>query len=472
MTDKNPAPSGETPSLPPTWVGSDRPVPRVFVQPVLRFMRLEASGGVVMLIAAVIAIAWANSPWSASYFNLFETTIHLEFGDFHFHHLSELTVQEWINDALMVIFFFVVGLEIKRELVVGELRDPRAAALPAIAAIGGMVLPAALYAWLNAGGPGSDGWGIPMATDIAFAIGVVAMMGSRVPVSAKLFLLALAIVDDLGAILVIALFYTSELSIPWLLTGAGGLGLMWVLRKVNVRSLWVYVGLGAFIWLAILESGVHATVAGVAIALLTPVTPFLDPQKFAARARVMVDRIDAYVPDDDPLELSDHHTLERVQKEMADLRTLTAESIPPLMRHEYALNPYSSYVVVPLFALANAGVVISLDSVGGFLTDNVAMGVFLGLVVGKVVGVTAAAWIAVRLGIGRLPTHTTWRHMIGIGFLSGIGFTVALFVSALSFESGSALADSAKIGIFAASIVAGVAGYAWLRGGPDVRESA
>ena len=475
MSDQDDSPSEqaeERSSLPPTWVGSDRPVPRTFVQPVLRFMRLEAAGGVVMLVAAVAAVAWANSPWSDSYFDLFGTTIHLEFGDFGFQHLSELTVQEWINDALMVVFFFVVGLEIKRELVIGELRDPRAAALPAIAALGGMVVPAVLYTLFNSGGPGSHGWGIPMATDIAFAVGIVALVGQKVPVTAKLFLLALAIVDDLGAILVIAIFYTSQLSLGWLAAGAAGLALMWVLREVSVRSIWAYLAVGGFVWLAILESGVHATVAGVAIALLTPVEPFLDPQKFADRARLMVDRVDEYVPDDEPLDLSDHHTIERVQKEMSDLRTLTAGSLPPLMRLEYALNPFSSFVVVPLFALANAGVVVTADSLGGFLADDVALGIFVGLLVGKTLGVTGAAWLAVRLGLGRLPAHTTWRHMIGMGLLAGVGFTVALFVGALSFEPGSALADSAKIGIFAASLVAGAGGFLWLRSGPEPAERA
>ncbi len=452
--------------LPDSWKDSHRFVPRAFVQPTLSFMRLEASGGIVMLVAALLAIAWANSPWGEQYFALFEATIEIAFGGFHFEHLSELTVRDWVNDALMVIFFFVVGLEIKRELVVGELRDPKAAALPAMAALGGMVVPAAFYLLFNVslfdGEP--RGWGIPMATDIAFAIGVVSMVGRRVPVQAKLFLLALAIVDDLGAILVIALFYTDSVSLLWLAAAAVGLAAMYVMQRVEIRSIIAYLVVGVFVWLAVLESGVHATVAGVAIALLTPVKSFYDPRKFAPRARELVSRAEAYVPDG-TTDLTDlgHHAAERVQIVLQDIRRLASESIAPLDRMEFALARWSSFLVVPVFAFANAGVAISGDAIAGAASDPVLLGVFVGLLVGKVVGVTAFAWLAVALGIGKMPARTTWSHIIGVGMLSGIGFTVALFVAALSFDPGSDLLDSAKIGIFAASLLAGLGGYAWLR---------
>ena len=458
---------------PDSWIESRRFVPTTFVQPALRFFRQESAGGVIMLVAALFALVWANSPWSDSYFALFDTTIEIAFGEFHFHHLSELTVQEWINDAAMVIFFFVVGLEIKRELVVGELRDPRAAALPAIAAVGGMVVPAAIYLLFNLSllpgeGAHPDAWGIPMATDIAFAVGIVAMLGRRVPVSAKLFLLALAIVDDLGAILVIALVYTEELFVWWLVAAIVGMVVIWAMSKLDVRALSAYVAVGTFVWLAMLESGVHATLAGVAIALLTPVTSFYDPRRFDESARPLVDKVDAYLPDDIPLHEADHHTLERVTSIVSDLRRLANETLPPLSRLEFRLAPVSSFVVVPLFALANAGVVISGEAIGGAAGDPVLLGVLFGLLVGKTLGVSAFAWVAVRLRLGRMPYNTTWRHVVGLAMLSGIGFTVALFVASLSLE-GAAL-DSAKIGIFGGSLLAGIGGYLFLRFSPTAHD--
>jgi len=452
--------------LPPGWVESDRFVPRSFVQPVLTFMRLEASSGILMLAAAVIAIVWANSPLADSYFNFFNATIEIDFGGVELHHLSELTVQEWINDAAMVIFFFVVGLEIKREVTVGELRDPKAAALPALGAIGGMVVPAAIYLAFNLGGEYVHGWGIPMATDIAFAVGVVAMVGSRVPVGAKLFLLALAIVDDLGAIAVIAIVYTETVYFSWLIAAAVGLVVVAIMNRVGIRSMPLYIIMGALVWLCILESGVHATIAGVAMAFLTPVRSLYSPQQFPPRARRLVDRVEAYLPEDvHDLADSDHHTTERVEAVLSDLRRLSTESVPPLDRLELSIAPWSAYLIVPLFALANAGVAISADAISGFTSDPVAMGVGVGLLVGKVTGVVAFAWVAVRFGWGRLPRHTTWRHMTGMGLLAGIGFTVALFVASLAFDDAVAT-DAAKIGIFAGSILSGVIGFVLLRTGP------
>jgi Na+:H+ antiporter, NhaA family len=461
----------EVPDRPLSWAESHRFVPRTFVQPGLGFLRTEAAGGVVMLLAALVAIAVANSPLGDRYFEVFGTQIEIAFGGFHFHHLSELTVREWVNDGLMTIFFFVVGLEIKRELVVGDLRDPKAAALPAIAALGGMAVPAAVYLLFNvglfadAGAP--KGWGIPMATDIAFAVGIVSLVGRRVPVAAKLFLLALAIVDDLGAIIVIALFYTAELSFGWLAAAAVGLLVVHAMKRVDVRSVPAYILVGAFVWLATLESGVHATVAGVALALMTHVAAFYDPARFAAAAAPLVARVEAYLPADRPLHEADHHTVQRVQSIIDDLQRLSRESLPPLARLESRLSSYASFLVVPLFAFANAGVVVSGDAMRGAAGDPILLGVLVGLLGGKVVGVTAGAWLAVRLGIGRLPAHTTWRHVIGLGLLAGVGFTVALFVAALSFTDPANL-DSAKIGIFAGSLLAGVAGYVWLRRIPEV----
>lgn len=449
----------------PTWSRSDRFVPETFVQPVLRFMRTEASGGILMLVAAVAALMWANSAFGDSYVALWEAHLTVELpGGLHVDH----SLREWVNDALMVIFFFVVGLEIKRELVMGELSNPREAAIPAMAALGGMVVPAGIYL-LIAGGTAPQGWGIPMATDIAFAVGVISLLGSRIPIGAKLFLLALAIVDDIGAILVIAVFYTDDLALGWLAAAGVAVLLIVVMKRAAVRSMVFYVIVGTFVWFAFLESGVHATIAGVILALLTPARPFYIPDHYAGTARELVDRVDEYAGD--PGIPEHRHTRERIQSLLEDVSRLSSETIAPLDRLEHRLEPWSSFVVVPIFAFANAGVRISGDALSGALGDPVLLGVALGLLVGKVVGVSGATWLAVRLGLGDLPRRTTWSHVIGLSMLAAIGFTVALFVTALAFTD-PAHTDSAKIGIFIASLIAGVGGYLWLRASPELDDEA
>ncbi|MEX2254940.1 MAG: Na+/H+ antiporter NhaA [Acidimicrobiia bacterium] len=433
------------------WSESDRFVPRSFVRPAQRFMQIEAAGGMVMLLAAIVALVWANSPWKAGYETLWETQLDVGLGELA--HIN-LSLRDWVNDGLMVIFFFVVGLEIKRELVVGELRDPRAAALPAFAALGGMIVPALIYVAFNAGHVGSKGWGIPMATDIAFAAGVVSLLGRRVPSGAKLFLLTLAIVDDLGAIIVIAIFYTSDLSFEWLGIAVTALAAAVWLKRLNVRSLVPYVALGVACWYALHESGVHSTLTGVAFGLLCPAWSLFDPARFASNARPLVDGVER-AHADDRLETSEH---EETESSLTDLGRLVAETHSPLDRIEHRLAPWVSFMIVPLFALANAGVELG----GGTSFDRIAMGVAVGLVVGKTTGVFAATWLAVRFGVGRLPAATTWSHLFGVAICAGIGFTVALFVASLSFDV-AALNDEAKIGILAGSLVAGVAGYGWLR---------
>ena len=433
-----------------TWSESERFIPRAFVRPAQRFMQLEAASGGMMMVAAVVAIVWANSPWKAGYEALWETRLDLALG--HLAHV-DLSLRDWVNDALMAIFFFVVGLEIKRELIVGELRDPRAAALPAIAAVGGMVVPALIYVAFNAGHPGSKGWGIPMATDIAFAAGVVSLLGKRVPSGAKLFLLTLAIVDDLGAIAVIAVFYTSDLSFEWLaLAVMAILSAVW-LSRIHVRSLVPFVVLGVACWYALHESGVHATIAGVAFAFVCPAWSFFDPGRFPAAARPLIEQVDAAYGDP-PLEGVEH---EEGEAALREIQRLAAESVAPLDRNEEALARWVSFLIVPVFALANAGV-----ELGGASFDRIALGVAVGLVLGKTTGVFAATWLAVRVGVGRLPSATTWTHLFGLAICAGIGFTVALFVAGLSFDA-EVLNDEAKIGILAGSAVAGVTGYTWLR---------
>jgi NhaA family Na+:H+ antiporter len=430
-----------------TWAGSERFVPKTFIRPFVQFSRIEASSGIVLLLAAVAALIWANSAWSETYFSLLEQHLDIEFMGFH---LDE-SVQHLINDGLMAIFFFVVGLEIKRELVLGDLRDPRAAALPVMAALGGMILPAAIYVAFNAGvgGEAIRGWGIPMATDIAFALGVVALLGSKVPSGAKLFLLAVAIADDIGAIAVIALFYTEDLSAGYLAGAIGLLSLVWIATKVHVRSYAFYVPVAVAIWYLFLESGVHATLAGVALGFLVPARPYYSPKEFDTRARSILDQF--------PLEPDSAAAQEHADHEALLLAEIATESVAPLNRMEHALVAWSSFLIVPVFALANAGVDFRTVGVTDALTSSVALGVAVGLVLGKIIGISLFSIAAVRFGLGKLPPGTGWSHVFGLAAVAGIGFTVSLFITGLAFED-AVLTNYAKVGIFAGSLVAGVIG--------------
>lgn len=429
-----------------TWATSERFVPKTFIRPFVRFSQIEASSGIILLIAAIAAMVWANSAWSDSYFEILNQHLTIEFGGFHF----DESVLELINDGLMAVFFFVVGLEIKRELVLGDLRDPKAAALPVMAALGGMVVPALVFLAFNAGTAAQHGWGIPMATDIAFAVGIVALLGSRVPPGAKLFLLAVAIADDIGAIAVIAIFYTSDLDAAYLAAAVAGLLVVWIASKVHVRAMWFYVPAAFIIWYFTLESGIHATIAGVALGFLTPAYPYYKPGEFDERSRAILDQYD---PDD----VTDLHTQEHADHEALLLSDIANESVSPLNRMEHKLVVWSGFVIVPLFALANAGVDFRGVNIWAALTSNIALGVAGGLVIGKIVGITAAAFGAVRFGLGRLPPGTSWNHVIGLAAIAGIGFTVALFVAGLAFED-PAMTNLAKVGIFSGSLVAGVIG--------------
>jgi NhaA family Na+:H+ antiporter len=433
-----------------TWLHSQRAIPSRFVRPVLRFTRIEAAGGAVMLVAAALALVWANGPFGDSYEHFWETALSLEVGSFHFHE----TLRELVNDGLMVIFFFVVGLEIKRELVLGDLRDPKAAALPALGALGGMIIPAVLYVMIAGGGEASRGWGIPMATDIAFSVGVLSLMGRRVPVGAKLFMLTLAIVDDIGAILVIAVFYTDELFFGWLGLAIAGLAIIWLASRAGIRSIAFYVMVAVVTWFFLLESGVHATLAGVALGSLTPAFALYSDREYHDRATRVLQRqeFDAQAP----------HGAQRMDSDAMELSAMAIESVSPLNRMEHALLPWSSFVVVPIFALANAGVDFRGVDLWAAMTHPVALGVAIGLLVGKTIGITVFAFLAVRFGIARLPRNTEWAHIVGVAAVAGIGFTVALFVTALAFEPGE-LADRAKTGIFLGSITAGLLGTAFLR---------
>jgi NhaA family Na+:H+ antiporter len=369
--------------------------------------------------------------------------------------LIQETLQQLINDGLMAVFFFVVGLEIKRELVAGELSDPSTARLPAIGALGGMVVPALIYL-LIAGGTGEAGrgWGIPMATDIAFAVGVMSLLGRRAPDGAKLFLLTLAIADDIGAIAVIALFYTDDLHWAWLGAAFVGLLAVWAAHRSGIRSMTFYVPAALFVWLATFESGVHATLAGVALGLLTPARPHHPLEVVHKAGRELIARLES--EDDDVIER------ERADHQLLELSELSREAVAPLARIEHRLGLWASYFVVPLFALANAGIHFGDTAIGSALTSPVGLGVALGLLIGKLVGITVFTMAAVRFGWGRMPYGMNGRHLVGVSILAGIGFTVALFIVGLAFVDEGLIAD-AKVGIFAASVVAGIGGYLVLR---------
>jgi len=418
-----------------TWLRSDRFLARSVARPINRFLHIEASSGILLLGAAVVALVWANSAWSAAYRDLWTTELTLGIGG---HDLTE-DLRHWVNDGLMTLFFFVIGLEIKEELTNGQLTTVKEAAIPAAGALGGMAVPALLYLALNLGGAGAKGWGIPVATDVAFALGVLALLSRFVPPELKVLLLGLAIVDDVGAIVIIAVFYSEGFNGIWLAVAAAGLLVVVLLRQVRVRFLPIYVALGTGIWLATFESGVHATIAGVALGLLTPARPFL----LDVDANRVAD------------ELSSDRNV--TAAEVRDISFRIRESIPMTERLQSLLHPWTGYVVVPLFALANAGVAVSGDTLTDAATSPVTLGVVLGLVVGKIVGVAGAIAIATRLGIGRLPSSVTSRHILGMAGLAGIGFTVSIFITGLAFDD-PALTDQAKIGVLAASAIAAAVG--------------
>ena len=392
----------------------------------------------------MIALGVANSPWAAPFTAFWQTRVGLVAGDF----ALEKPLLLWINDGLMTVFFFLVGLEIKREIVLGELRDPRNAALPVAAALGGMIVPAAIYLAFQWGGPGERGWGVPMATDIAFVVGLLALLGRRVPIGLKILLLTLAIVDDIGAILVIAVAYTADLEPLFLLPAAAGFGLIYLSNRIGVRPVPVYAVLGAGIWLAFLKSGVHPTVAGVLLGLLTPAHPWFAASSLANVAEGVARRLRDDREGDDE---SAHH------EEAVHVLTRTArETLSPLDRLETALHPWVAFGIMPLFALANAGVRIEWGGVG----NPVAVAIAVGLIAGKPLGILGFSWIAVRLGLARLPAGMGWKPLIGASCLAGVGFTMSLFVAGLALKGD--LLDAGKSGILVGSVVSAVLGVALL----------
>lgn len=431
----------------------DQPLIQPMMEPFQRFIHAQSTGGVLLLAATVLAMIWANSPWAESYGTFWNMPVSLVVGS---HALTE-PLLEWINEGLMAMFFFVIGLEIKREILVGELASFRQAALPLTAALGGAMLPAVLYSTLNMPGPGAPGWGIPMATDIAFALGILALLGSRVPLALKVFLTALAIADDLMAVLVIALFYTSTISWVSLGIGAVFLALLIGANLAGVRHPLVYsvLGIGG-LWLAFLLSGVHATIAGVLAAMTIPARTRLTGREFLSRGKVLLERFEqAMSPEKPPL-------ANRERQQIAHhMKTAVQQVETPLQQLEQALHPWVTVVVMPVFALANAGITLDAD-IDAMLINPVALGVILGLLVGKPVGIVLSSWLVIRGGLATLPSGVSWPHLWAVGCLAGIGFTMSLFITGLAFTHGPSLM-SAKVGILVASTTAGTIGWLFLK---------
>ncbi|MFM8273254.1 MAG: Na+/H+ antiporter NhaA [Gemmata sp.] len=409
---------------------------RKLTRPLARFLQIESASGVVLLVCTVLALVLANSGAGRAYHDFWHTTAYVQLGAIK---IGGELGHFFVNDVLMTVFFFVVGLEIKRELVAGELRDARKAALPVAAALGGMLVPAALYMALQAnqiGRPAFRGWGVPMATDIAFVVGVMAVLGQRVPFGLKIMLLSLAIADDIGAVAVIAAFYSSGLDWLALLLAAGGFVLVRVLNAAGVRAIPVYALVGGAIWLAVYRSGVHPTVAGVALGLLAPSALWVGRDVLRLSLLDVLARIEA--TDDDPS-----------PQELELMAFAARESVSPLQRLEHALHPWVGFAIMPLFALANAGVHIEPSAV----TEPVSVAVALGLLLGKPAGVVLFSYLAVRAGVAKLPQGVTWPVLLGGGFLAGIGFTMSLFVAGLAFTGDPRLLEDAKIGVLLGSVL-------------------
>lgn len=426
---------------------SDRLVPRAVLRPLQEFLRTSTAGSLLLLFAVVVALVWANSPWRDGYAHFWHTATSVRIGTWHVHE----DLRGWVNDGLMTLFFLLVGLEIKRELTTGELREWRAVALPMVAAVGGMVMPAALYLALNAGGPGAHGWGVPMATDVAFALGALTLAATFAPPSLKPFLLTLAIIDDIGAIVVIALFYSGGVRSGPLLMAVLLVLLIVAFRRLHVRATAVYVVIGVLLWFAVLRSGIHPTIAGVVLGLLTPAVPFQRPHAVSEEAHRTADET---VDDPSPPDADAQWWLR--------LADLSKEAVSPLARVEHVLLPWSSFVILPLFALANAGVGLSATALREAATGRIGLGIVVGLVVGKFLGVWLVSLVAVKLGVGTLPDGVGWGSLAGLAFTAGLGFTVSLFVADLAFP-GSPLLAQAKVGILVASILAGGIGYGLFR---------
>ena len=421
--------------------------------PFEHFLHAQTTTGIMLMFMTVLALILANTPLTEEYAHFFHTKIDLAVGDWHLEH----TIHHWINDGLMAVFFFIIGLEIKREVLVGELSNIKVAILPILAAIGGMVLPALIYLGINSGGEGAGGWGIPMATDIAFAISALVLLGNRVSPALVTFLVALAIVDDLGAVIVIAIFYTDQINmLPLGLAGLSFL-IMVLFNRVGIHMILPYFIIGLFMWFFMLESGVHATIAGVIAAMAIPSKPKQTPVDFTMSARNLLDEYDNY-----PV-ATDHMMHEKQKALLLNIKDRIDAVGTPAARLEHDLHLPVALIIIPLFALANAGISIDFSSIGDTIVTPVSLGIISGLILGKVLGIAGVAWLAIKFGIAKLPEGSSMSQLFGVAFLGGIGFTMSIFVADLAFLGNDALIFQAKVGILAASLFAGLFGYFWLR---------
>jgi NhaA family Na+:H+ antiporter len=424
------------------------PVSRWFTLPMQRFIHAEQAGGIMLILGAAIGLIWANSPWVESYHHLMEQVLTV---DLHVLTLS-FSLHHWINDGLMTLFFLAVGLEIKREMVHGSLATIRQAALPVLAAAGGMLVPAVIYIFFTRGTPAVHGWGVPVATDIAFALGVLSLLGDRVPTAAKIFLLAFATVDDIGGILIIALFYSGAISWSALIACALLILITLLCRRLKIRNPGLYGLLGVLLWIAMLKSGIHAAIAGVILGLLSPARGFCNLEKFAELADRLTDKLRQALARDAAAEAT---------LLLGQLEEITRNTEEPLEWLDRLVRPWVSYLVLPIFALANSGVELTGEHMRQAVQSPVTLGIFIGLLAGKFIGIGGTTWLAVKLRIAPMPPRVRVHDLIGVSLLAGIGFTVSLFITNLAFTDELHIAD-AKIGILAASIVAALAGYFFL----------
>ena len=421
--------------------------------PFEHFLHAQTTTGMVLMFMTILALILANSPIAETYAHFFHTKVDLTVGSWELSH----TIHHWINDGLMAIFFFIIGLEIKREVLVGELSNIKVAILPILAAIGGMLIPALIYFSITSGTEGAGGWGIPMATDIAFAISALVLLGKRVPPALVTFLVALAIVDDLGAVLVIALFYTEQIHMLPLGLAGGAFLILVMFNRFGIHMILPYFIVGLLMWFFMLESGVHATIAGVIAALAIPSKPKRSPGSFRQDAKVLLDEYDSYAIDEkEGMSERQKAILLKLEDNINDIGT-------PAARLENDLHLPVALIVIPLFALANAGIAIDFSSIGTTIMTPVSMGIIAGLILGKVLGIFGVAWLAIKLKLATLPQGSTMNQIFGVAFLGGIGFTMSIFVADLAFMGSPELIFQAKVGILAASLFAGLFGYSWLR---------
>lgn len=426
-------------------------IKRVILTPIEKFIATESAGGILLILFTIMALVWSNSAWSESYVNFWETKLSVGYGDWG---LSKALIL-WINDGLMCVFFFFVGLEIKREVLAGELSSVRQASLPFFAAIGGMLVPALVFVIFQGDNPGAEGWGIPMATDIAFSLGILSLLGKRVPLSMKIFLTAFAIVDDIGAVLVIAIFYSSSIAVDYLLIGLGLFSILVLFNLANVQSSVPYLLVGLVIWYFFLKSGLHPTIAGIMSAFAIPMTPKVKASDFAGQIESEMEefRFDE--------QESNQPLLTYDQLHAADAIRISAKRVqPPLQKLEHMLHPIVAFFILPIFALSNSGV--ALGDIGNALTSPLTISIALGLVLGKTLGIGLLSWIGVKLKFASFPSDLPFNRVLAVGVLGGVGFTMALFIANLAFTDPELL-NQAKAGILIGSIIAGVGGYFWLR---------